>query len=138
MMSDTMMSDMSDIAAGAIVTCPRATAAQLWVVVRSAPGGSWHCRAKRVDERGRSDTTSRICGPGDLVLVRPAPIYEPNTMIVYGGRYHEASRDLGDAVELIVPDVRLPLHGGSTRPRGERNSAWATVSRGKPNEDRAQ
>ena len=40
MMSDTMMSDMSDIAAGAIVTCPRATAAQLSVVVRSAPGGS--------------------------------------------------------------------------------------------------
>ena len=45
-------------------------------------------------------------------------------MIVYGGRYHEASRDLGDAVELIVPDVRLPLRGGGARPRGERNSAW--------------
>ena len=72
---------MSTLSPGAICMCPRASGAQLWVVVGRADDGRWRLRGKRVDWRGRSDVTCRVAGAGDLVLIRPAPTYSPGTMI---------------------------------------------------------
>lgn len=104
---------MTAIEPGAIVMC-RQTQTQLWVVVRSAaPEGSWHCRAKRIDQYGRHDTTSRIIGQGDLVLVRAAPNFSAGEAVAVGGVEHEVVCDLGEQIELVAPEVSRPLPGGN-------------------------
>ena len=56
------------ISPGAICMCPRASGAQLWVVVGRVDDGRWRLRGKRVDWRGRSDVTCRVAGAGEATL----------------------------------------------------------------------
>ena len=80
----------------------------------------------RVNRRGRLDPIGRTAGEGDIVLIREAATYSPGSMIEVDGIPHEVARDLVDEVAAIVPESSRPLRGGGARPRGERNSAWAT------------
>ena len=105
---------MTDIKPGDIVTCPRATGAQLWVVVRAAHDDWFHCRAKRVDQFGHYDFSSRIIGGGDLELVHAAPAYSPGQSVEYESRSYEVAAVHDDTVELISQhDISRPLRGGS-------------------------
>ena len=53
-----------------------------------------------------------MVGEGDLALVAPAPTYEAGTTLEHEGMSYTVAADLGDHVELIVPNTRSPLRGG--------------------------
>ena len=101
------------IAPGAIVTC-RQTGTILYIVVvgQAADGTRWQLRSLRIDHKGRTDQTRRIAGEGDITVIRAAPTFAPHTMIEHIGHPHEVLADLGDSVELIVPQISRALHGG--------------------------
>ena len=101
------------ISAGAICTAPHYTGAALWVAVRAAaPDGSWHCRTKRVDEHGRADTSSRIFGREDLVVVKSAPVFNAGDTVKFAGAEHIVAQDLGDTVTVIATAAPPALRSG--------------------------
>ena len=104
---------MTEISPGAIVTCPRATGSILYVVDRRADDGvRWKMISKRIDHRGRTDSTRRISGSGDCVVIRAAPTFEPAQSIEHEGKFHEIVADNGDSVTLAVPEHSHPIKGG--------------------------
>ena len=87
------------ISPGAIVNCTQ-TGTTLWVVKGRTNDDRW--RLVRRDTRGRR--VARVAGVGDVEEVTPAPEFEPGISILVHGEVHDVLRDLGDALELIVPD----------------------------------
>ena len=99
------------IAPGAIVVC-RQTGAVAWIVERQEADGRWRVASKEIDDKGREVFNSRTAGQGDLVLIAPAPVFEPGAEIEHDGMQYTVIRDCGDSVELLVPPRRFPLKGG--------------------------
>jgi hypothetical protein len=85
-----------------------------WVVKRRALDGvRWHVTCKSLEaSRHRELFSSRIAGEGDIVVVRPAPTYEPGSTVTYNGIEHAVAADNGDSVTLIAPDKRFACDGG--------------------------
>ena len=103
---------MTAISPGAICTC-RQTGAILYAVERKADDGQrWQLRSMLVTHQGSTLPTQRVVGEGDIVLIHPAEAYEPGTTLVYEGVTYEVAHDLGDSVELVVPEssYRDTLH----------------------------
>jgi hypothetical protein len=92
-----------------------------WVVRgKTLDGSRWRVTCKDVDAPNRAALSARVVGEGDIVLIKPAPTYEPGSTITHNGVAHTVARDLGDEIELIVPASRFPTKGGDhlLRPAG--------------------
>jgi len=72
----------------------------------------WTCVTKRIDGGGREALTVKTAGEGDIIVIKPAPVYEPGATVTYDGIQYTVHADLGDAVELVVPASRYPLSDG--------------------------
>lgn len=99
------------ISPGAIVMC-RQTSDVAWIAERLDFDGRWKVTSKGIDARGRAVYFGRVAGEGDLTVVTPAPVYQAGETVERNGLNCTVARDLGDAVELIVPASRRPLRGG--------------------------
>lgn len=109
---------MTEIAPGAVVTCRQTGEEVHWVVVgqdesvtgpRDAEHVRFILRAKRVDQNGRHDFTTRSgVGEADITPVADAPTYTPGQKI---GDF-EVVADYGDRVELLVPKHSHPVKDG--------------------------
>jgi hypothetical protein len=89
-----------------------------WVAERRLPGGEWRLVSKAVDHRGHAVFSGRTAGEGEVTLIAHAPTYAVGAEIEHNGLPHVVSRDLGDAVELVVPPHSYKTHGGSSSPHG--------------------
>jgi hypothetical protein len=84
----------------------------IWAIRCPAARPGWYHLIAMIERDGELVRTSSIVGKDELEVVRPAPIYELGDTVEYNDMKHTVSRDLGDSVELIVPNSSRPLRGG--------------------------
>ena len=71
------------------------------------PAARWYHLIAMIERDGELVRTSSIVGKDEL-----EPIYQLGDTVEYNDMKHTVSRDLGDSVELIVPNSSGPLRGG--------------------------
>jgi hypothetical protein len=71
----------------------------------------WRLVSKKADARYRTGLTSITAGEGDCVLMREAPSFTEGEEVFYRGVIHTVARDLGDSIELIVPEKTYITRG---------------------------
>lgn len=100
------------VAIGDTVTVTR-FGSQLFVATRPEPDGRWQLRRKATSGRGKRTYQNATAGPGDIVVVRPAPTFAPGDEIERGGQTCFVIEDRGDEIEIGRPESRSPTRRGT-------------------------
>lgn len=95
------------VSVGAKVLC-RQTGNVHWIVKRQITDTHWQLIAP--GDNGHY--IGRLAGQGDLVELKPAPVYQVGAVILRGGVEHTVASDDGDAVTFTVGASRFATRGG--------------------------
>ena len=89
---------------------------RLWVAVEPVSDHlgeftRWRLTCKQVDSAGRIAYSRRIANVNDVTVIHDPEQYAVGDTITWGGLDHLVLRDMGDEVELGVPEHRVKPHG---------------------------